>query len=394
MFSVQIIAYPWDLEDEGIEHVLDVLQGEIGVQGISVVAASGPLCELRARPDASPRIFRSRGGIFFQPDDSHYANTRIKPILSRWLKTRNPIATIAAACHKRDMKLRFILPTRRIGRVADRFPVTVAKSAFGDASDLCICPINLDVEAFLQGLVTDLCQNYAPDSIELYGMDRAFETGVLATSADRYALGPGGEALYSVCFCESCRQSATRDGVDAEAAARSAGATLSRAIESGRVVEGSLEDLLGADRVLDAYVATLRDRHIEVVGRLSDAASCDLVLHVSAAADRNAKWLSRVSSGCARLNAEADIPLSESPDDALTFAHDVAGRRDDLHCEAQIPAREATFGDPPLAVQAMKLLVDRGVGGVNLDHYGVMGQVELASAKQAVRYARRAANIG
>jgi hypothetical protein len=393
MFKVQVIAYPWDLEDEGIDRVLDTLQGEVGVQGLSVVAASEPVCELRARPEAIPRVFRSRGGLYFHPGGECYSDTRLKPVTSRWLKSRDPIARVAETCRERNIGLRLIVQTRRIGRLAEKNPTLVAKSVFGDESTAALCPINPDVRAFFCDLVADVCRQYSPEAVEIHDMDRPFETAVLSSAADRYALGPAGEALFSICFCESCRQWASENGADAEGAARSADVTLGKAIESGQALIGTLDDLIAADEILGAYVESLRVGHAEVVDAMARAASRDVALRVTAQADRHCGRLSRLVRECQAIVADAEIPLSEAHDDPLTLAHDIAATRDDLHCDARIPAREATFGDPPIAVQTLRLLVDRGVAGAHLDHYGVMGAVELNAAKQAVRYARRVADI-
>ena len=60
-------------------------------------------------------------------------------------------------------------------------------------------------------------------------------------------------------------------------------------------------------------------------------------------------------------------------------------------CEAVVPVREPLAGDGTGLVRSVKQLVDHGVGGVHLHHYGLMGEREFAAAQQAIRYARRSA---
>src|SRR5690349_13438156 len=103
MFHISMNCYPWDLVDEGIDAVLDRLKGEAGVTGISVPFSCGPIVQLRPHAGVSPRTFRSRGGVQFQPEASHYTGTRIRPVVADWLRKSNPLAAIAEACAKRGL---------------------------------------------------------------------------------------------------------------------------------------------------------------------------------------------------------------------------------------------------------------------------------------------------
>ncbi|MGB2985153.1 MAG: hypothetical protein WBE26_04665, partial [Phycisphaerae bacterium] len=121
--QVFLTAYPWDLLDEDLGTVLDRLHGEIGVTGVSVWVSSPALTQLRVR-DVEPRVFRTRGGLFFHPDEQRYVATRCKPVVSSRHKTRNPLARIADACAERALELRVIVSAAATGRLAQRYPET------------------------------------------------------------------------------------------------------------------------------------------------------------------------------------------------------------------------------------------------------------------------------
>ena len=78
MFQTNLWCYLWDLVDEGIDPVLDRLQGEAGATGVSVATCYHSVDQLRPHPGISPRTFRSAGGAQFQPASDRYAATRIR----------------------------------------------------------------------------------------------------------------------------------------------------------------------------------------------------------------------------------------------------------------------------------------------------------------------------
>ena len=240
MFDVRMICYPWDLEDEGVDEVLNRLQGELGVVGVSVFAAGAPACQVRRRPETDPRVFETRGGLFFQPNDSHYVNTRCKPLAAEWLKARNPLAKISEVCRRRDIRFRVLIDTRRMGRFAARFPTLAVKSVFDDVSPERMCFGNSEVRELLRGVIGDLKAQFDPSAVELRYLDRPGDGDVGERSGTARLLGEAGRSLLGVCFCESCRRGALDGRVDVEAAHGEARALLGRALAESRPIAGTL----------------------------------------------------------------------------------------------------------------------------------------------------------
>ena len=243
MFTAHMVCHLWDLEDGGIDDVLDRLKGELGAGGVTVVAAGKPICQLRHRPSVKPRIFQSRGGLYFPPDESKYNDTRCKPVVSSWVKSRDPLRKVAEACQRRDLTLRAILDTRRIGRLVSRCPSVATKTVFGDASPGTMCAANPDAVALLQGLIADLSTNYGVSAIELRHLDRTFEADLvdsLVVHASPSAAAEVIRALLTICFCESCLQSAHGANIDADGATRSVEALINDALAQSRPLPDSL----------------------------------------------------------------------------------------------------------------------------------------------------------
>jgi len=203
---------PLDLLHEGLDESLDRLKGEIGVDGISVTAIGGPLHLLRARGGSGPRTFRTAGGAWFQPAADAYADARLRPPVAEGIRSSNPIEKIAAACRRRDLRLRLRVSVCDVEPAAQRWSFAACKDAFGDLSPARLCPSNPDVRAYAESLVGDLAAHVAPDAVDLdeadFGVPATFHSG-RENPAD-----PGAWHASTYCFCESCRQSARDAGLD------------------------------------------------------------------------------------------------------------------------------------------------------------------------------------
>ncbi len=380
MFQVYLSAYPWDLADDNVDRVLDRLRGEIGVTGLSVWMGVPAVSPLRVR-DVKPRVFRTRGGLFFQPDSERYTSTRCKPIVSEWLKTRRPLAHLSEACQKRGMTLRAIVSASMTGRLVQRHPEMACKNAFGDGSQLSLCLANPDVQAYLCHLVSDLSQR---DGV--FGVTIA---DFVLSWADAWAnvlelpVGIGGTelGLLSICFCESCHQGATSAGMDVDMARRSVQTMLQRTFDRGSFKDADFESILADNQPLADFCMWRSSTLSLLLGRLVDVCSGELLL------DRRANG---TACGC---GTEPNWTL---PSGVITRL-DVTGQLGDALCHAaqrnelQIPGSLALEPRAPDLVRIMSQAVELGYSAVEIEDYGLLPEAALVPIKQGIRFAKRSA---
>lgn len=378
MLRASVTAYPWDLIDEDPAKVLDRLHGEVGLSGVSVWAASPPVLQLRAR-DVSPRVFRTRGGLFFHPDERHYADTRCKPILSGWLKGRHHFKRIEQCCAERGMELCAIVSAGMTGRIAQRHPEMACKNAFDDASHAALCLANPDVQAYLCGLVADLSSSFQLAGLEVadfrIAWAEAFRDGL------RSAVPPSDtfSALLSTCFCESCYQRASAVGVDVAMARRAVQTVLQGSFDIGVAVDGRIDVLLADNEPLAEYYHW-RTRELEsLLVRLADACRCDLLLsrRISGAEGHRHAELD--------LSAPAGVVTRIDQSDQLTSALSSGARRN----EVRLSERLAAERDGQELVTILARAAQLGFAGVQIDNYGLLPEGALTHIKQAIRFARR-----
>lgn len=414
MFQVHLICHLWDLLDEGVDEVLDRLQGELGLAGVCVPVVCPPVALLRARPPGAPgRIFRSRGGLFFAPQEEYYQATRCKPVVSTWLKGRSASAglrRVADGCRKHGLAFRVVVATSAAGRMTARNPHAAAKTVFGDSWPDRLCLVNPDVRSFVVGLCRDLADNYGPTAIELTELHvgRVGRRRAGAESVAGLDLGPGGRALLELCFCESCRQldqdggPRQAGGLDIASAVRSAEVRLSRVLETGRAIDQTANQVLGDDPALCAHVKSQWRALTDLVQTVRKEIACELIVHayddsVRAAADP----CPLTDGGPAPLDAIlirhgwVEQPSGEDVESVARSAVARAGpgTRAELQipvyelCQATVP--DATQVAASVLVRTLSRLAELGIASVSLDSYGQVPASALTGVKQAVRFARR-----
>ena len=387
MFQANMVGHLWDIVDEGLEGVLDLLQGRIGVTGLCTPVTSAPVRHLRYGRDVSPRVFHTRGGVFFQPDKAAYENTRCKPTPAEWLKTRNPLAKLSELCRERKLGLRAVIECTNIGRIASGDPHFARKNVFDDASPSQMCLANPDVAEFIRALAVDAGRNYAIDAVELIGLD------AMETPADdpHSGLGPGGRHLMAICFCESCKRSAMAAGVDVEAAARSTAVRLDTVFRTGQPIEsarGGLTTLVADDPPLASFLGWYRDRIAELCGRLRNSSGVQVISHTRPMRTEDDVG---IDFGYTRDSdaVVCDYAGWETAPLECLIQRTRGALDDGRRLEVQLAVHTPAGGQAQTLVRNLTRAAELGITSANLDHYGRLPRDHVDLVKQAIRFARR-----
>lgn len=392
MFQTHVSCHLWDFSAEGIDTVLDRLRGEAGATGVSVTVCAPSVALFRPHAGVTPRTFRSEGGLQFQPDKSGYESTRLRPVVAEWLRKVNPLAAVAEACTRLGLTLRGRVVCCHSEVLASRFEMAAVKNVFGDVHPAWLCPSNLDVREYLRAVIGEASAAYPFETLEVEAA--AFPLAASAVAGPAAAegaalLGLAGEWLRALCFCESCRQAAAAEGVDAAAAARSASVILEKALAAGEPVGRPVEGLLAGDAILRAYAAWRGRQVTRLVEALRSSCRCRMVVV-------HAGGWAEPGSDCAALRAHGDALLTQLPllpaeefETALQAASTAVGGAAGL--ELAVDARMPACPDSATLVRALSAAARLGVSAAVVDNYGQLPLPRLAWIKQAARYASREA---
>ena len=377
MLRAFLTAYPWDLIDEGVATVLDQLHGEIGVTGLSVWIGVPPIVQLRVR-EVRPRVYRTRGGVFFHPDEQHYTGSRCKPVVSTWIRGRQPLKHIAEACAERAMELRVIVSAAITGRLSQRYPEMASKNLFGIESHAGVCLANPDFQAYLSGLVSDLSGRDNIAGVTLSDFEIAWPEAFQDDLRGAKPLGQTERSLFATCFCESCHQHATAAGVDVGMARRSVQVILQKILDAGLATDWTLDAVLSDDAPLAEYYHWRTEELSSLLSRLVNSCKCEVLL------DRPFAEADRQHTDPDLSLPAAVITRLDHPD-RLGSALSSAARRNEL----RLPESLAIAAHGPELVGTLSRAVELGVTGVEIDNYGLLPDAALTPIKQAIRFARR-----
>src|SRR5262245_51135611 len=104
MFSCHVHCQPWDLLSEGVDAVLDLIQGQMGAGGLTVpVVCGGTPPVFRPHAQALPRVLHSSGGVYFNPQAQRYRISRIDPPLASEVRRRDLLAMACERCADRGL---------------------------------------------------------------------------------------------------------------------------------------------------------------------------------------------------------------------------------------------------------------------------------------------------
>ncbi len=378
MFQSFLAAYPWDVVDEGIDRVLDHMQGELGIAGLSLWCATPPVVQLR-RPNVQPRFFRTRGGLFFQPSSELYSDTRIKPAVSHWVGKRNVIEQIAKGCADRGLTFRCMMSLSRIGRLAHRHPETACKNVFEDSSLTSVCLSNPDVQAFLCDLVGDFGSRIAVDAFYFTDVASLWREGGEGPVKSPGRSGKLASEFLQVCFCESCQQVASGADVDVAGAIDVVKRVIDKRMDGADESEFKFEAIIKEAPALLSYLEAQTHRITELLRRIAERANADVfIMHEQCKeGDSSSQFAdsTAIAGDVIRVATADDVKANPSGTKSMQ----------EIHLEGKLLSGASTSELFPLLQRAL----ETGISAVHFGNYGLIPASAFDPIRQALRYARR-----
>ncbi len=373
MFKIYLLAYPWDLSDVDLHGLFARLRGEFGIDGLSAWATTPPCRELRVR-NVQPRVFSTRGGFFFPTADRFYAHLRCRPIVSTWVRAGNPLARIAEACDRHDLKMRAVLSAATTGRMAERYPEFACRNVYGDASELSLCLANKEVQSLLAAAAADLSAGGTVAGLVLADYRLGWWEAWSQPWRSGSSWGDVEQSLLGVCFCESCRRHAVESGIDAAAVQESTRRHLQRALE------------LGASTDAEPSLPALTDY------RRCQSEALDAGLRAVKTASRCPVLVTSpppgFDDGVSPTAGLADVVITDLGAPRRQEVPETAGT---VGGEIQLSAEWTMGGGGSQFVGFLAQAAQSGVTAATLDHFGILPDTALTTVKQAARFARRTA---
>lgn len=209
-----IFVFASDLHDEGYEQVLDNIQERGGLEGVGIAASYHHSRDLFPHNPVG-KIRFLEGEVFFQPDESLYVNTKMRPIVSPLVAQQDPLATLTAKAGPRSLAVRPWTNNMHNTNLGSQHPDCIVQNAFGDPIITSLCPANPDVRAYVCALSANIAR-YPVDALLVESViympfDHGYHherTLLPLTGTHRF--------MMSLCFCLHCMAAGEAAGIDME----------------------------------------------------------------------------------------------------------------------------------------------------------------------------------
>lgn len=207
-------TYPWDLQDEGYDEVLNKLKNDVGLNAINLASAYHTFDMLRPHLSQNNHLQITQAATYFQPQMDLYNTTSIKPPTSTWMGNANWWGNAAEAASRIGLDLNSWTVFFHNSNLAQKHPTCAIERCTGDISTSALCPTNPNVRQYAIALSQDLVQNYGIKMLECESLDYAGWGHSHHHLKHGVPFGQGGQYLYSLCFCEACQNKAMEANID------------------------------------------------------------------------------------------------------------------------------------------------------------------------------------
>jgi hypothetical protein len=266
-----IFAFASDLDDEGLETVLDNVERRGRIGGVTLAVAYHDGRDIFPHNPRQKVGFLESGAIFFQPDPEVWRQLRIQPRISELATDRDPLADLQEASAARGLDTHAWAVFLHNDFIAQRNTSCTPCNVYGDRDLSGLCPAHPAVRAYAVALARDLGSRQVSSIVA-----ESLHYGLLehGHAHERYPtdLGPAGRFLLGLCFCSECCAVARAAGVDVDSVRRHVRQELDRVFAKepartrGELSRRSVEKLAGGElaRFLDARAQVVTSLVAEV----------------------------------------------------------------------------------------------------------------------------------
>lgn len=369
-------AYPWDLLDQGVKSVAATLE-KIGITEVNIATNYHSTQTYHPRnPERS--TFFTHASCYFQPDESHYGE--LMPVPNETMDNSDWLAEIAEEITGTQLSMNSWTIGCHNSRLGMENTEYTIKNPFGDRLVFGLCPSKPEVQTYLKGLLTDLTNRHDFDRIEHETFDYFYGTG-FGWHHDKFhtELGPLGEFLFGLCFCESCRANAADSGISVEKAREQATRTIKLLTEdqlSSELNEAGWlthhPELYNYARHRQSILTSLYDDFGEIVEQP------DLGRYLANGVTAEGAWKQGINIDALANHVDYFLPLAygETPEESIDVVRSVKALTDRPVHAGILPAHPLITEEAALT-RIVNGLHEIGVDRISFYNYGLLPEKNL-----------------
>lgn len=372
--SFFLVAAPWDfsgptggIDAHALGEILDRLQGDVGLTGLSIWGASAAYDEFRVHK--KPHWIRCDGGLFFDPVQSRGGCRPPESSVSRRF-----LPEIASVCQQHNASLRCMLSYASLGGLAHFYPEFASQNAFGDVSRASVCLLNPAVQDCMQSITCAIPPQFGVCEVVLHDVLVGWLEAFDITTRWPSPLGMVERSMVSTCFCPACVGAGEEAGIEVDSARIAVTNLVSRSLVHGTSFAGTESGFLAEHPALEAFRRAQFDRLNRFILEIAEDSPREVLV-----ARKALSPLAFDPGIPAGVITEA-LSLSEAGNVACTEA-----RRN----EVTVPASCLLGSRSEEFIGATANLPRWGYTGVQIDGFHSLPESSWTTLRQAIRFARR-----
>ncbi|WP_085901899.1 hypothetical protein [Kiloniella majae] len=384
-------AYPWDLQDLGLDMTYHDYQQLAGVNGISLAVSYHAGRFLQPRSPKRKSYYPEDGTIYFIPDENLWAGKEIQPLVAQNLhESGDMLSPLINDRKHHGLSVSCWTVCLHNSRLGFKHPDHVARNAFGDPSYYSLCPNSNAVRDYVTTLVANLTHSYRPDMVELetigfMGFDHGYHH-----EKDGLGLKDEDNFLLSICFCDHCTKAAQDEGIDALTAKKDVQDLISQACsretpeaQFSQFQEQKLECFKN-HTALYAFLKWRTQASTKIVQSIKEATHPDskIVVIEGENAWRDGVDIKAIGQVCDGVILCAYTATASEVTNILTETRNYLGP------EKYLGLGVSLFHDqtptPEILSERVNAAVKAGVDGINYYNYGLVPETRLGWVKSSI----------
>jgi len=375
--TASMLAYTWDLYEEGLEQPLENIADVAGCNEIALAVSYHISTYFLPHNPKRKLYYGEHGAEYFYPDLRLYENTKIHPRVSDVVTGPEFLPDIVRAIKDKGLRFTAWVVYFYNHHLARKYPECARMDALGNRYLAQLCPANPDVRAYALALTEDVVSNYEPQGLLIESLSYLpFEYGFLNPKV-LMEITPRCQFLMGICLCAHCRAAAQAAGLDADGFANQVAAFLEQEL---------VRNPTDADRapVSDEWLSEAFDGELALYlaarGEVAQSLFQAVVEKARSFGVEEVHTSLGRSSHVSGLNQERVLPLIDSIGAGLQ-----AGSADEMRSQVAA-AREALPPDKRLSVGVapataasheeiyarIKAASEGGADGVSFYNYGLL----------------------
>ena len=209
-----IYTYPWDLSDAGTDQALDLIDHTAGLNSISLAQCYHVSTYLLPNNPRRPLYWGEEGALYFQPADTFYRESPLKPLISDVVTGPNYMPELVDKIKARGLDFTTWLVFNYNHYLPQRYPDAAKQDPFGQINLAQLCPASPLTRDYALALCREIARQFAPDEFHLESLAYLHFNYGFRNPKVVVKITPLCELLLGLCYCPHCLHRAHEAGID------------------------------------------------------------------------------------------------------------------------------------------------------------------------------------